>query len=158
MQIVIGKLQDDRKVPSNVQVMIHDVHIPLQDNEGPFLETEFVATQDKELQGEAEAISLAGSETDGTVEQLREELTRSSEERMALEATVAHHDREIQLQKDRYKQLLSKNCLPLSTVEDKEEEICWLKEKISLPEETPGRTEVGYLNRYTGISISRLLH
>ena len=47
-------------------------------------------------------------------------------ERMALEATIADHDREIQRQKDWYKQLWSKNCLLLSTVEDKEEEICLL--------------------------------
>ena len=152
LQIVIGKLQDDGKVPSNVQVTIHDIHIALQDDEGQFLETEFVATQDEEPQDDVEAISLAGSETEGTVEQLPEELRRLSEERMALEATVAERDREIQRQKDRYKQLWSKNCLLLSTVEDKEEEICLLKEKISLPEGAPGPTQVGTL---TGTQTSQ---
>ena len=124
----------------------------MQDDEGQFLETEFVATQDEEPQDNAEAISLDGSETEGTVEQLREELRRLSEERMALEATVAERDREIQRLKDRYKQLWSKNCLLLSTVEDKEEEICLLKEKISLPEGAPGPTQVGTL---TGTQTSQ---
>ena len=74
LQIVIRNLQDDGKVPSNIQVTIHDVHIALQDDKGPFLETEFVATQVKEPQDDAEAISLSGSETEVTAEQLREEL------------------------------------------------------------------------------------
>ena len=60
LQIVIGKLQDDGKVPSNVQVMIHDVHIALQDDEGQFLETEFVATQDEKPQDDTKRYHSPG--------------------------------------------------------------------------------------------------
>ena len=131
MQIVIGKLQDDGKVPSNLQVTIHDVHIVLQDDKGQFLETEFVTTQEEEPQDNAKAISLNRSEMEGTLEQLREELRRLSEARMALEATVADRDRKIQPQKDQ--QLWSKNYMLLSKVEDKEEEICLLNRRSPWP-------------------------
>ena len=129
-QILCGKLTEEGRQPSNVQLVVGERQLKLRDEGGVFLE---VDSEDAN-----EEPTLEAEESEGTPQppedQTRAELVRVTAERDDLQARVISQQEEVQRQKERYAQLWRMNCEQLEefdkTLVDKEERIRSLLEKI----------------------------
>ena len=131
-QMLCGKLTEEGRQSSNVQLVVGDRQLRLRDENGVFLE---VAREDANEEPTLEAEEREGTPTPQPPEdQIREELKRVTAERDDLQARVVGQQEEIQRQKERYAQLWRMNCEQLEefdkTLGDKEEQIKSLLDKI----------------------------
>ena len=131
-QMLCGKLTEEGRQSSNVQLVVGDRQLRLRDEDGVFLE---VAREDANEEPTLEAEEREGTPTPQPPEdQIREELKRVTAERDDLQARVVGQQEEIQRQKERYAQLWRMNCEQLEefdkTLGDKEEQIKSLLDKI----------------------------
>ena len=134
VQMVCGKLTDEGRQPSNIQLVVEERQLKLRDVDGVFLELDTEDASDESPLGAEEGETISQSAED----QCREDLVRVMAERDDLQAPLVEQQGEVQPQKERYTQLWRMNCEPLGefdkTLGDKDEQIKTLLERIALLE------------------------
>ena len=137
LKMVNEKIREKDRQPSDVLLLKGEAVIKFLDTDGPFLE---IPIPERPIDEESEMSSM--QEMPMGVDELKDALQQLSTEKEVLETELDHQKREAQHQKDRYKALWRTHCELLGLVDDKDDEICSLKERIAEMEKGTNSTHL----------------
>ena len=128
LQMLNEKIREKERQPSDILVLEGEAAIQLLDADGLFLEIPIAEHPADDVQGlETSPVEEMPTEVD----ELKDALQQLSTEKAVLETELDRQKREAQHQKDRYKALWRTHCELLGSVDDKNDEIRGLKDRIA---------------------------
>ena len=139
LQMVNEKIREKDRQPSDVLLLEGEEVIKLLDADGPFLE---IPIPERPIDDVQESETSSMQEMPMGVGELKDALQQLSTEKEVLETELDRQKREAQHQKDRYKALWRTHCELLGSVDDKNDEIRSLKERITEMEKGTNSTRL----------------